>query len=128
MHIDVHDSAVADLERISKTHPDVVAAVLATLELLEADPRVLDKLTNRGNNQVGSARFNVVPWIEARAKKGDLWRMRILDSPATVYRLVYGYYWPNKQLCVLGVFSKDEFDYDPQSDFGKRLLSDWRSL
>lgn len=128
MHIDVHEHALEDLNRIRTSSAGAVAAVLATLEQLQADPLALDKLTTFGNNDTDGTRFNVKRWESARNAKGDLWRLRVLDTPATAYRVVYGYYWPSRQICVLAIASKEEFDYDTQSDLGRRILADWRDF
>lgn len=129
MHIDVHAHAEEDLAELADSDPDAVADILAVLEQLEADPQVIDKLTTHGNNDLPDDRINVKQWIEASKKvnrNGSLWRFRALDCPATNYRVVYGYHWPNKQICVLAVVHKTEIDYDCiESGIGKRVLSDW---
>jgi mRNA-degrading endonuclease RelE of RelBE toxin-antitoxin system len=131
MHIDVHKHAEEDLAEISKTDPDAVADVLAVLEQLEADRRVFDKLTTYGNSDLVDDRINVKKWIEAskKVRNGSLWRFRALDCPATNYRVIYGYHWPNKQICVLAVVHKTEIDYDSfKSGIGQRVLSDWAAI
>lgn len=128
MYIDIHNHARDDLKRLRATHPEAVAAVLVVLEQLNADPRAIDKLTTRGNNSAGVSSLNVKRWERAR-DVGNLWRFRVLDTPATSYRVVYGYQWQTRQLCVLGVIHKELFDYDDlTSDFSKRVLADWRAL
>ncbi len=98
------------------------------LQQLQADPLALDKLTTHGNNDLAGTKLNVKRWESARSRRGDLWRFRALETPATTYRVIYGYDWRARQMCVLAVVSKDEFDYDTQSDLGKRIFADWRNL
>ena len=128
MYIDVNAHAVTDLEAISVSDPDAAAAMLIALEQIEADPNAIDKLLTKGDNIFGAAHVNVKAW-QAVKKKGNLWRFRILDTPATVYRIVYGYHWQTKQLCILAVVHKEEFNYDDlTSDIARRILADWNAL
>lgn len=131
MHFDVHEHAAQDLNTIAAADPQAVAAVLAVLEQLEADPNAIDKLTTYGNNDVQEGQINVRRWITAskQARRGYLWRFRALDSPATNYRVVYGYHWQTRQVCVLAVVHKENLDYDDlTSGIGHRVLSDWAAL
>lgn len=127
MHVDVHTNARDDLGRLQDTDPDALAAILAVLGEINADPDNLDKLTTYGNNPFGASRVNVKPWEAARGQ-GNLWRFRALDTPATNYRIVYGYHYQTRQLCVLAVVHKEEFDYELDSEIGTRIMADWRAL
>jgi hypothetical protein len=126
--IDVLDNARQDILALRRSDKRAAAAVIAILEQLKADPQALDKLTTVGPNEVGSIRIGVKSWASMR-RRANLWRFRILDTPATIYRVVYGYHWHTQQLCVLAVVRKDEFDYDDtNSDIARRILGDWDSL
>jgi mRNA-degrading endonuclease RelE of RelBE toxin-antitoxin system len=125
MHIDIHDSAQLDLDALWEKNPEAAAIVAVTLETLEADPQAIDKLTTRGDVDIGAARSNIKSWSTA-GRSRNLWRLRILDTPATIYRIVYGYHWQTRQLCALAVVNKDEFDYDNHdSEIVKRIFRDW---
>ena len=126
MHVDLHCHAEEDLQHLKQTDPRGVAAVLVALQQIEADPRAGDKLTTYGDNAVGVVRIGVKPW--QAAKGNNLWRFRVFDSPATVYRVVYGYHWQTRQVCVLAVVHKEEFDYELDSDIAKRILADWQGI
>lgn len=129
MHVDVHNNAADDIRRLRAADPPAAAAVLVALAQLEADPQVVDKLTTHGNNPLGEGAINVKGWIEARKRTPDLWRFRVLDTPATSYRVVYGYNWVTRQIVVLAVVHKDEMTYDDlTSDLARRILADWRSI
>lgn len=128
IHVDVHDHAEEDLDLIWESDPEAAATILSTLEQLEADPKVIDKLTTHGDNVVGTSLINVKQWQSMR-KKADLWRFRALDTPATSYRVIYGYQWQTHQLCVLAIVHKENFDYDDlNSPLAFRILADWRAL
>jgi hypothetical protein len=56
----------------------------------------------------------------------NLWRFRILDTPATSYRIVCGFHWQLRHVCVLAIAHKDKLDYDNlDEDLSERILADW---
>ena len=127
MHIDIHDNAKDDLRALRTSAPPVAAAILAALQQMEADPRLIDKLTTYGANEFGSVRIGVKQWEKAKGI-GNLWRFRVFDTPATVYRVIYGYHYQTKQICVLAVVHKEGFNYELDSDIARRILNDWRDI
>ena len=128
MHIDVHQHAKQDLSQLWTDNPKAAASVEVVLEQLAADPKVIDKLTTHGDNTVGKNLINVKSWQRVRGI-ADLWRFRILETPATTYRIIYGYHWQTRQLCVFAVVEKETYDYDNlESSINKRILADWRDL
>lgn len=123
--VDLHISAKQDLRKIRNENLEAFTDVLALLEVIRDDPAAIDKLTTHGNVTFADDNVNVKKWINARPE--NLWRFRLLDTPATVYRVVYGYHWQTRTVHVLAVVHKEEFDYDNlQSDLGRRILSDWK--
>ena len=129
MQVDLHANAVADIRALQRSDVKAAAAVLVALGEIEADPQVIDKLTTHGNNEVGRNRINVKAWQNARSNSQNLWRLRILDTPATSYRVVYGYYLATRQIVVLAVVHKEDMTYDDlTSDLSRRILADWRAI
>lgn len=127
--LDVHIHAVEDLRRIRVEDPDSYAAIFATLNLVRDDPDTIDKLTTHGDNLFGVTRLGVKRWETAQKKGHNLWRFRILDTAATVYRVVYGYNYKIRRVCVLAVVRKEEFNYDDiTSGIAQRIHSDWVDL
>lgn len=130
MHIAIHDNAKKDLIGLRPTDPDAVAHILAMYQQIQSDPLAQDKLTQRGDNKFGSYLVNVKEWATARPQ-GNIWRFRVLDTPATSYRVVYGWHWKTQYLWILAVVHKEnkEFDYDNlNAPISARIISDWRSL
>lgn len=128
ININVHENAVKDILALRSADKHAAAIVLSTLEQLKADPDVIDKLTTFGSNNIGSVRLGVKRW-ESMRHRANLWRFRVFDTPATNYRVIYGYHWQTRQLCILAVVHKEDFDYDDlNSDIARRIASDWRSL
>ena len=77
----------------------------------------------------GSYLIKVKEWATARPQ--GIWRFRVLDTPATSYRVVYGWHWKTQYLWILAVVHKEnkEFDYDNlNAPISARIISDWRSL
>jgi mRNA-degrading endonuclease RelE of RelBE toxin-antitoxin system len=133
MNTSLHKHAAEDLRRLRTKNPKAAAAVAVVLEQLRADPKTIDKLTTHGENAIGANLINVKQWQEAKRRtnpqKGDLWRLRILHTPATSFRVFYGYHWPAGQICVLAILHKDDANYDDlESDICKRILADWHAL
>lgn len=126
--LDIHLNAKADILRIRESDVHAAAAIIATLEQIKADPLLIDKLTTHGDVEFGAVKLGVKRWESAR-RKGNLWRFRALDTPATSYRVVYGYHMQYRQICVLAVVHKEEFDYDDHdSDIARRVLADWIAI
>lgn len=127
MHIDLHKHAAEDLRQLKVADPAAAAAVMVVLEQIEADPKAIDKLTSHGDNFFGAVRLGVKQW-QASKGQANLWRFRVFDSPATVYRVVYGYHWQTKQICIFAVVHKEKFNYELDSDIAIRILADWRAI
>ncbi|MHB0989833.1 MAG: type II toxin-antitoxin system RelE family toxin [Burkholderiales bacterium] len=133
MTVDLRKNAEDDIRKLRTTNKPAAAAVMVALEQIEADPKAIDKLTTHGDDpDVGKddpVRLGIKRWETAKRHSVLLWRFRIFDTPATVYRVVYGYHWQTKQICILAVIHKEEFDYDNlDSDIAKRILDDWRAI
>jgi mRNA-degrading endonuclease RelE of RelBE toxin-antitoxin system len=128
MRVQLHPDAEADLDLLWMHDQEAAADIEVILEEADLDPRVLDKLTQHGNNELPSGKeLNVKRWEKAsRVLKRDVWRLRVLNSPATSYRIVYGYHIQHRQIYVLGIIHKGSFNYDDLTDnFCSRCLAAW---
>lgn len=107
---------------------EAASDILVFLQELKSDQQFVDKLLTVGKNQTTSFEFNVKQWRSAK-KVGNLWRLRILDTPATRYRLIYGYRWqPTMQMMIFAVVNKDQYDYDNlKTDINQRIINDWNA-
>jgi hypothetical protein len=124
MSIDVLPGAVHDIALLEVSDPEALAVVLTFLQEAEAESRLIDQFTSYGNVDLGKFRVNVKPWVLARATD-NLFRIRILDTPATVYRVVYGYDWRQRRIGILAIIHKDLFDYEIDSQIADRIFNDW---
>ena len=124
--IDLLPGARTDLADLRIADPDAVAAIIAFLQEAKADAELLDKFTTHGDVKIGSFKANVKGWVVAKSGANNLFRFRVLDTPATRYRVIYGYDWRTRRIGILGISHKDHFDYDITTDFGRRIVADWR--
>lgn len=123
---DISENAAADLDRLWDVDAKAAAAVVVALDEVLADPALIEKLTTQGDVQFQTQRLGIKRWREAQRSSNNLWRFRILDTPATSYRVVYGFHWQLRHVCVLAIAHKDKLDYDSlDKDLSERILSDW---
>jgi mRNA-degrading endonuclease RelE of RelBE toxin-antitoxin system len=125
--LDVHVNARNDIVSIKLIDPEAASTILVFLQELKSDPDWLDKLLTFGNNEIGEYGINAKQWQATKALT-NLWRLRILDTPATTYRVIYGYHWQYQQLVVYAVIEKSKFNYDDlTTDINKRIIADWNA-
>lgn len=127
MKIDVLPGAVGDIKALRQSDPRALAVVMTMIQEAEADPMMATLLAEGGDDWVGRHRVNVKPWVKARARGDNLHRVRILDTPATDYRVVLGHDWRSQRVGLLAIAHKDAFDYEPDSVLGRRIRADWRN-
>ena len=128
MKINLLSGANSDLWAMAARSPQAAAAVVALLQELSADSSVLEAVTERGDIGLGSLRISVAPWRAAREQRNNLSRIRILDSPATSFRVIVGFDWRQRRAAVLAVLSKDENTYEIFSERGRRIVAEWREF
>ena len=122
--IDYLPGALDDIEGLQSNDPGALAVVLAFLEEAETDPRLIDKFTTYGEVNIGQYLANAKPWQQARASD-NLFRIRILNTQATSYRVVYGFDWRQRRIGVLAIVHKEHFDYGIKSVLADRIFNDW---
>jgi mRNA-degrading endonuclease RelE of RelBE toxin-antitoxin system len=111
---------------LKRSDPDALAVIVAFLQEADADEELIDKCTTHGESTIGPFRVNVKAWVNARRRDDNLFRFRVVDTPATRYRVVYGYDWRKRRVGILAVVHKEEFDYGISSELADRIQSDWR--
>lgn len=126
----LHDDAVADLRSVRQTDPRAAARILAILEQVKADPALLEALTDHGFGKDGSRPFDVQKWVEVWNQQRDLWRLKIwdLERRGIQYRIIYAYRWRELRYYVLAIVERRNFDYDPSSAIGRRILAAYEQL
>jgi mRNA-degrading endonuclease RelE of RelBE toxin-antitoxin system len=125
MAIDLLPGAKADLAILRRSNPEALAVIAVFLQEADTDDELIEKCTTYDDNSIGSNRINVKPWVAARRQSDNLFRFRILDTPATIYRIVYGYDWHTRRIGILAVVHKDDFDYEISGELADRIQADW---
>jgi hypothetical protein len=126
MPIDFLPGAISDMRALRVSNPKALAVVMAFLEEAEVDDDLIAKWTLADSNvEIGPFDANVKRWIKGGKFIGNLFRVRVLNTVATSYRIVYGYDWHTQRMAVLAVLHKDEFDYEIKSELAHRIQNDW---
>jgi mRNA-degrading endonuclease RelE of RelBE toxin-antitoxin system len=126
MPIDLLPGALLDLKSLRTADPKALAVVAAFLQEAESDNELILKWTmGDGDIAIGQFNANVKRWIKGSNFIGNLFRIRVLNTPATEYRIVYGYDWHTQRIGVLAVLHKSVFDYEIKSELADRIKSDW---
>ena len=129
MDIDVHENAELDLDELWNADPHAAAAIDVALDEICGDAEVIKHLTGRGDVKIGTQQLNIKGWVSARRRDSNLARIQVLDTPATRYRIVFGYHWRIRKLVILAIVHKEDLTYDNlNSEIAKRILADWREF
>ena len=118
--IRIHNDATGDLRAIMARAPGDAAKLVALIQQLKADPKLLSGMNEAvfGGNRIGP--IGVKPWRTMRNQTGQkpVFRLRAWDLEAAGlhYRLLYLYNWPDQSLNILAVVAKRDFDYDAPND------------
>jgi hypothetical protein len=123
--IDLLGGAVRDLTELRRSDPSAAAEVIVVLQELNGCPDPTGLLTSHGNVTLGKHRLNIKGWVSARKNGANLSRLRILDSSATSYRVIYGYDWIARRIGVLAVRHKHEISYNLSDELERRIVADW---
>lgn len=129
MSIDILPGAKADIAALRKKDLAAFAVLMVVIQEASADPALVAKLTGFGDVFFGKLRVNVKPWVAARRAKKNLYRFRMLDTPATKYRVIYGYDWSSRRIGILAIIDRDDketFDYELDGALADRIIADWR--
>jgi hypothetical protein len=106
-------------------------ALAALIETINADQRLLNRLTQDHFENYDDPQFNVDTWYEAlKIHKISLWRIKpTTDRMLSNYRIIYAFDGRRGQdiYYVLG-FVERSFDYDSGSEIAQRIFSDYESL
>lgn len=125
----MHDDATADLEALFKEKPKVAGRIVALLEELDADPDLLDRLTQHDYGAHREADFHVSRWQEHWRSGRDLFRLKVwdLEDKRLRYRIVYAFI-PSKQHYHILAIAPRKFNYDPLHPISRRLLRAYEEL
>jgi mRNA-degrading endonuclease RelE of RelBE toxin-antitoxin system len=118
----LHKDAVQDLDQLRKDVPGVHARLVALLAQIKSDETLLAKLLDHGYGKDRAEIISVKKWF---APGKNLWRLRYceLEEFGWQYRLIYVYLPEQVRFVVMGVFPREDFDYDdPNNPLHRRVL------
>jgi hypothetical protein len=101
--------------------------LLAFIEQLRTDPKLVSKLLDHGfGNDRGDA-ISVMKWIGVqKVEKLPVWRVKSwdLEKQGLRYRLIYCFNWPDQSYNIMAVVPRSELNYDdPQHPIRRRVSS-----
>jgi hypothetical protein len=128
--IAIHSDAVDDLQSIKARgeHADH-GAILAFLQQAQADPAVLETLSEHWFGEDGSANYTVQKITSLHRKGKRLWRVKVLSLKGLVarYRVLYAFDPRVQIFYVLGIPSR-EVAYDENDPRIRRLIAVYDTL
>ncbi|AOS96728.1 hypothetical protein AUP74_01268 [Microbulbifer aggregans] len=99
---------------------------------MKADPELQERLLVHDSEHHN---VNVKHWWAAMKDDHNLWRLKIWEPDTgelVNYRVVYGYVpsskWVQARYCILAVVHRGNFNYEPSSEIGQRIYSDYQEL
>ena len=127
--IHVHSDARADLQRIRADDPETAATIVATLQELQGDQDLLDRLSQHGYRNYRQPDIDISKWVELWNSGDDIWRIRIFDLDGVLlpYRAIYAFLPQKSEYHVLAIVSRD-FNYDRNHPISQRVLDAYESL
>ena len=126
--LQISPGASSDIVELKKNSPNEAASIIAILQEIKGNQRLLDLLlVHELEEQLSSGLdFNVSHWWEQYRVGKDLWRIRIITDNRILssHRIVYGYVRGQQEYVVLGVVHRS-FNYDAQHPISKRILAEY---
>jgi mRNA-degrading endonuclease RelE of RelBE toxin-antitoxin system len=126
----IHPNAEVDLDAIWEIDQTTASRIDVFLEEVSENHKYLDALLERHFGKDGSEEFSVDKWVEQWHQKRDLWRAKIwdLEDIGIRYRIIYCYQIADRRFTVLAVVARNKFNYEANSEIGKRIIDDYDSL
>lgn len=128
----IHEDAADDLRDLASKDRETAERIAAILEAIEGDQSLLDALLvdGYGSRPGDDQRISISKWQSQWHKGKDLWRLKVVDLEriGLQYRIVYAYCQRQRAFYVLGVFSRDEFNYETSNPRTARILEAYSGL
>lgn len=130
LSLSIHEDAVIDLRALKVSYPKAMAKILATLEQIQADPNLIDKLTEDRFGEDEDELISIRRWVSQWVLGDNLWRMKIwgLEENGLRFRILYAYEPRQLRFHVLAVVRRADFNYEPDHPITKRILATYRKL
>ncbi len=127
--LQIHPDAVDDLRELMKTDKFAAGRVLALLQQIKHDPKLIESLLDQDFGADHSAPYHVTKWYEFWNAGYNIWRLKIwLDPKGSLrHRIVYAYEPKTLQYHVVAVVHRD-FDYQRDHEITRRIIRTYRDL
>ena len=121
--------AEQDLQALKMSRPKLWGRLMALLEEVAADARLIDMLTVHGFGLDEREPIDVSRWQEYWRAGKDIWRLKFweLEHQGLPYRVIYALKRGTGEHHVLAVASRD-FNYDPNHPTTRRILQAYEGL
>lgn len=134
--IDIHQNAKNDLLDLKASNPEAFSDILVLIQELQINPNLtIDWLTTHGDIDANGFDINAKQWIAIKNIANNIWRLRLMGLPeyysneASKYRIIYCYHYQTRQLCILAVVNRNEFNYDDlTTPINQRIIRDYKSI
>lgn len=134
--VSVHQNAKQDLHNLKASNLKAFSDIIVLLQELSNKPdKTIDQLMTHGDTNASGFDINAKQWLAVRKIANNLWRLRLFSMPegfsteASKYRIIYGYHYQTRQLCILAVVKREDFDYDDlTTPINQRIIQDWNSI
>lgn len=113
--IRVHNDATGDLALIKAADLRGFSRLVAFIQQLRADPRLVDKLLDHGYGADRTGGYSVMKWIGVKnVERLPAWRVKSWDMErqGLKYRIIYCYDWRDQSFNILAIVPRDQLDYD----------------
>jgi len=130
----IDEDAEADLEQIAEFDETSAVNLALFLEELGGDLNLLERLLEHGYEEHFSvdwvANFSVSRWQAQWNAGHNLWRLKELnlEDEGFRYRLIYAFFPKLKHFRVLGVFPRNEFNYESSNPRTVRVMERYHQL
>jgi len=115
----VHSDATSDLLGIKTVDPTSFYRLVAFIEQLKCDSRLIANLLDHGFGDDKNEPISVKKWINIHnVERLPVWRMRAwnLEKQGLMYRLIYCYHWPDKSYNIMAIVHRGKLNYDDPND------------
>jgi mRNA-degrading endonuclease RelE of RelBE toxin-antitoxin system len=125
----IHKDAQQDLRALRVSRPKLWGRLVALLEEIAANARLIDMLTVQGFGSDEREPFEVSRWQKYWHEGKDIWRLKFweLEYQGLPYRVIYALKRGTGEHHVLAIASRD-FNYDPDHPTTRRILQAYEGL
>jgi hypothetical protein len=124
--IRVHNDATSDLGKIRAIDPLGFSRLVAFIQQLKVDLKLVDKLLDHNFGRDGSEDISVSKWLNIyKVERLPVWRLKSwdLEDAGLKYRIIYCYNYQDRSHNIMAVVPRGGINYDdPEHPIRKRVI------